>query len=504
MYNLIESMMKKFFEHILVGLALVLFVSSCYNEDNRIFPTCDDGILNNGEEEIDCGGENCMECPPTCFNGVLDWNDEYQWYEHGIDCGGPCESVSDCGTNGRKDVNPFADALHSENCIDCVLEVYPFGHAEADQPILCGDFPGSCNDDVPICDLCANCHHDPANGEFIVSGGVDVAVIDCGGSECPDCEDLCSDGVLNGGEGPCPDCGSGCPGGACDLNYCNDGLLTYWGPNDARNETGIDCGGCGCPECDELCDDGLLNGLEEAIDCGTQSGCVDCLDPILCGDGVQNGYETGIDCYDDNTPGNMSDDLSPCGPCQALCNNTIFDGNELDTDCGDPDQQCQPCGSDGETGSWFTYEVDGVLYESQEGSIGAAMTDGVNNAPDPNDPAWIFIAAGSAHNFSFTLYDSELNTIDNMLPQSWTLDNTNLAATGVSKAEFVDHDMPATTYVTAGPVGSSQGIEVDITELQYTGMFPNDRVVGTFSGVMSDGNGGTITITNGEFQVHFN
>ncbi len=50
-----------------------------------IDPTCYDGIQNGEESGIDCGGPDCIPCPPgpTCSDGIQ--NGE----ETGIDCGGP-------------------------------------------------------------------------------------------------------------------------------------------------------------------------------------------------------------------------------------------------------------------------------------------------------------------------------------------------------------------------------------------------------------------------------
>lgn len=48
--------------------------------------SCADGILNNGETSVDCGGANCGVCSgpaPTCSDGILN-NSETQ-----VDCGGP-------------------------------------------------------------------------------------------------------------------------------------------------------------------------------------------------------------------------------------------------------------------------------------------------------------------------------------------------------------------------------------------------------------------------------
>ena len=51
-------------------------------------PTCYDGIQNQGEEGIDCGGP----CPPceTCYDGIKNQGEE------GIDCGGPCPPCPSC------------------------------------------------------------------------------------------------------------------------------------------------------------------------------------------------------------------------------------------------------------------------------------------------------------------------------------------------------------------------------------------------------------------------
>ena len=51
-----------------------------------IVPTCNDGILNQGEEEPDCGGP-CEACA-TCFDNIQ--NCHGQQCEDEIDCGGPC------------------------------------------------------------------------------------------------------------------------------------------------------------------------------------------------------------------------------------------------------------------------------------------------------------------------------------------------------------------------------------------------------------------------------
>jgi hypothetical protein len=46
-------------------------------------PTCNDDKKNQGEEQVDCGGPNCDPCP-TCNDHILNQGEE------DVDCGGPC------------------------------------------------------------------------------------------------------------------------------------------------------------------------------------------------------------------------------------------------------------------------------------------------------------------------------------------------------------------------------------------------------------------------------
>lgn len=169
-----------------------MMFSSCLNEDNKIPPNCYDGILNNDEELVDCGGPNCPLCDP-CENGIYEPELGEQW----VDCGGDCDPC-DPSYNGQLD-------------------------------------PG---------------------------------------------------------------------------------------------ETGIDCGGDTGVDCGELCGDGLLNGLEEDVDCGGP----DCDPCPTCTDGEMNGDEIGIDCG--------GPDCDPCAT-NGDCTNGLLDGDELYIDCGG--STCPPC-----------------------------------------------------------------------------------------------------------------------------------------------------------------
>lgn len=50
--------------HLAIILFLPLAFAGCNPIDTAIsdLPNCEDGILNNGEREIDCGGKNCNPC----------------------------------------------------------------------------------------------------------------------------------------------------------------------------------------------------------------------------------------------------------------------------------------------------------------------------------------------------------------------------------------------------------------------------------------------------------
>lgn len=170
------------------------FLASCLNDDNKIPPNCYDGILNNNEQLIDCGGP-CEPCN-HCIDGI--WQPEL-----------------------------------GETCIDCGGE--------------CG-----------ACPQCRNCIQDG-----------DESGIDCGGTFCGPCEDLCDDGILNGNE-EMIDCGGDC--GPCPT--CTDLLMN-------GNEIGIDCGGTMCPPCstDGNCTNLILDGDEFWVDCGG-STCPDCVNSM--------------------------------------------------------------------------------------------------------------------------------------------------------------------------------------------------------------------------------
>lgn len=186
--------------------------SGCLNDDNKIPPNCYDGILNNDEELVDCGGPNCPACDP-CENGI--WEPELgeQW----VDCGGDCPPC-DIHFNGQLDPG--------EECIDCG------GITGVDCGELCDDgLPNGCEEDIdcggPYCEACPSCEDEVMNG--LETG------IDCGGPECQPCPEgvNCTNGILDIFE-QYIDCGG---------PYCNPCQWYFrWRANNTNREADFDMG----------------------------------------------------------------------------------------------------------------------------------------------------------------------------------------------------------------------------------------------------------------------
>ncbi|MDF1694261.1 MAG: M43 family zinc metalloprotease [Saprospiraceae bacterium] len=73
-------------------------------------PTCDDGIQNQGETGIDCGGP-CTACP-TCDDGIQNQG------ETGVDCGGPCAACPTCD-DGIQNGNETGVDCGGPDCAPC-------------------------------------------------------------------------------------------------------------------------------------------------------------------------------------------------------------------------------------------------------------------------------------------------------------------------------------------------------------------------------------------------
>ncbi len=80
--------MKTIVKVVLVMVTVVLLSHCEKDEPNHITISCNDGIKNQDETGIDCGG-TCPDCP-SCFDGILNQQ------ETGIDCGGECDPCQTC------------------------------------------------------------------------------------------------------------------------------------------------------------------------------------------------------------------------------------------------------------------------------------------------------------------------------------------------------------------------------------------------------------------------
>lgn len=87
-------------------------------------PTCSDGIQNQGETGVDCGGP-CAACP-TCSDGIQNQG------ETGVDCGGPCSACPTCSDgiqNGDEtgvDCGGSCSACDPGSCTDVTVNSHGF------------------------------------------------------------------------------------------------------------------------------------------------------------------------------------------------------------------------------------------------------------------------------------------------------------------------------------------------------------------------------------------
>jgi hypothetical protein len=195
------------------ALAAMILLTGCPNPDNKIPPNCFDGILNNGEQLIDCGGP-CEECD-HCIDGIFQPDLGETW----LDCGGECGPCDPCA-NGIQDT----------------LEL-----------------------------------------------GGDETGVDCGGTNCGPCGDLCGDGLLNGNETQID---------------CNEGPYVDNNGNNVYDFGDVYTGNCQiCPSCS----DGIMNGTEIGVDCGGTM-CQVCANESNCTNNLIDGDEFWTDCGGTNCP----------------------------------------------------------------------------------------------------------------------------------------------------------------------------------------------------------
>ncbi len=205
------------------------FFQNCedVNGTNRCVSHCTDGVANEDETDLDCGGELCLPCSegllcqtdadceadtrcnifsgePRCERGVPTCEDGlFNGFETGPDCGGPhcgpctlgfpCDSDADC-IEGATCTERLGTTICVEHCDNDVRDADEVG-------VDCGG--ASCD----LCPLESECETD----EDCASGICDT------GRQVPECVrlDTCRDGVQNGEETDVDCGGSLCR--ACEL-----------------------------------------------------------------------------------------------------------------------------------------------------------------------------------------------------------------------------------------------------------------------------------------------
>jgi len=201
-------------------------------------PSCNDGIQNQGETGVDCGGP-CTPCAVACNDNEINFSITFDNYPEetswtlttdagvSIDAGGTYGNQADGSTL-------TLDLCLTDGCYNLTInDVYGDG----------------------IC-----CQY--GNGSYTITDGSGNVLGNGGSFASSETTAFC----LGGGPAP----------------TCTDGIQN-------QGETGIDCGGP-CAPC-LTCDDGIQNQGETGVDCG--GPCTPCL---TCDDGIQNQGETGIDC----------------------------------------------------------------------------------------------------------------------------------------------------------------------------------------------------------------
>lgn len=304
---------------------------------------------------------------------------------------------------------------------------------------------GCLNDDNLIPE---NCY------DGILNNGEEL--IDCGGSICPPC-DPCENGQYDALLGETwVDCGGECD--PCDPSF--NGVQD-------PGESGIDCGGTTGVACGELCGDGLLNGLEQALDCGGP----DCDPCPTCCDDLMNGDEIGVDCggnYESNLYLPCDNPNITCGPCPdgVNCANGIMDGDELYIDCGGAN--CPECEA------ILTWKANGTTLVAEVGV--SATLNGTT----------LEISGLTATGAGLALVLEQ--------PITGWIEGAQVQCSMASGSSCSYADPAANGYST----NFGGGVTVEIS---YIDPQPGGFVVGTFMGTVVGMTGESMNIAQGAFQM---
>ncbi len=343
--TLIKIFQMKFKHYLLVFLAsfgMSLFLASCLNDDNKIPPNCFDGILNNDEEGIDCGGSCEKECN-HCINGIFEPNKGETW----VDCGGPCPVCPQC-SNGIKDGDEVG--------IDC-------GGSCGGCELLCGDgLLNGLEDEI-------DCEYDEA--------GVDES--------CPHCP-TCVDGIMNGTEVGI-DCGGLNCAPCCKTNNCGNGGRD-------GDEFWTDCGGSICPDCPDTLSFRLITSNMNVYLPSAFIGFDDAQAPVITvtsTGSLSNGGDILLTFTEYPTP-NQSYNLATVDPTVATLSYTDELGVTYSSTFGGatgtitfvrkaqvsiPDDALDGCHKPGGVYTYWRATFSNVILKDAAGTLTVNLTDGV-------------------------------------------------------------------------------------------------------------------------------
>jgi len=326
--------------------------------------SCSDGILNQGEDRIDCGGPcpacDCLsdgECDDTFYCTGVETCDAYGHCQGGTAV--TCDDGVGCTDDSCNEGTDSCDFVPND--------------ASCDDSNLCTD---------DYCDITLDCQYLPddnnscddtlwCNGAETCSGGACQPGVDpCPGQGCDEAGDECvplvcdDDGICEYGEN-CTNCPNDCISGG-GTAYCGDGICQpatgedclscasdcrgkqngavknqyCCGDGDGTNPVGCDDGRCttdpwmcsDVPSDPYCCGDGTCEGDENISNCAIDCGCTspaDCDDLVAC---------TDDDCVGGacvNTPNDAS-----CPDDGAFCNGTEY--CDATADCSSTGDPCAP------------------------------------------------------------------------------------------------------------------------------------------------------------------
>lgn len=103
-------------------------------------PTCDDGIMNQDETGVDCGGASCPPCVDACHDGIQNSD------ETGVDCGGafclPCTtngtgttSTGSCSSSAQASVYPTVCAQVGTTAYDLNSPIIEIASTSTSAPV---------------------------------------------------------------------------------------------------------------------------------------------------------------------------------------------------------------------------------------------------------------------------------------------------------------------------------------------------------------------------------